>query len=68
MLGSPRDLADRLSDKRETFTLPLDAARTKARQILRQQPVDGYTTVVESWRQLPCGKIEFTTLQMQAAD
>ena len=68
MLGSPRDLVDRLSDKRETFTLPLDAARTKARQILRQQPVDGYTTVVESWRQLPCGKIELKNLQLHAAD
>lgn len=68
MLNSPRVLVDRLADKRETFTLPVDAARTKARQILGQRPVGGYTTVLESWRQLPCGQIEFTTLQMPTSD
>ena len=68
MLVHPRDLADRLLDNRETFTLPLDAARRKARQIVGQQPVGGYATVVENWRQLPCGEIEFTTRQMPTAD
>ena len=68
MVIRPRDLADRLSDSQETFTLPLDAARRKARQILDQRVVGGYVTVVENWRQLPGGEIEFTTRQMPTAN
>jgi hypothetical protein len=45
---------------RETFTLPLHAARLKARRILDDYPQDGYITVVENWRQLPDDQIEFT--------
>jgi hypothetical protein len=58
----PRDLADRMSALREPqiFTLPIDAARLKAREILNQFPQAGYTAVVENWRQLPDGQIEFT--------
>jgi hypothetical protein len=68
MPGSPRDLAERLFDQRQTFTLPLDVARTKARQILDQQADDGLTTVLENWRQLPTGEIEFTTRRVQATE
>ena len=68
MHGRPQDLANRLFDQRETFTLPLDAARRKARQILGQQADDGLTTVVENWRQLPTGEIEFTTRRMLATE
>ena len=76
----PRDVADRvlelrdlrkLSDDeslRETFTLPLHAARLKARQILNEYPQSGYTTVVESWRQLPDGHIEFTMRRLPTAN
>jgi len=76
----PRDVADRvlelrdlrkLSDDeslRETFTLPLHAARLKARQILNAYPRSGYTTVVESWRQLPDGHIEFTMRRLPTAN
>jgi hypothetical protein len=34
---------------RETFTLPLNAARLKARQILDEYPAGGYMTMVENW-------------------
>jgi hypothetical protein len=70
----PRNLADRmvasrkLSDLHETFTLPLEDARLKAREILDQSPQDGYMTVVERWRQLPDGQIEFTMRRLRTAD
>ncbi len=73
----PRDLADRMRARkdastdgfqRETFTLPRDAARAKAREILDRFPVGGYATIVERWRQLPNGDIEFTMRRMPTAD
>jgi len=62
MLVRPRDLADRMSGRQRPtiFTLPIEAARLKAREILDQFPRAGYATVVENWRQLPDGQIEFT--------
>ena len=62
MLVRPRDLADRMSGTQqpETFRLPIDAARLRAREILDQLPQTGYMAVVENWRQLPDGRIEFT--------
>jgi hypothetical protein len=70
MLFRPRNLADRMSGLRqpEIFTLPVDAARRKAREILGQFPDAGYTTVVENWRQLADGRIEFTVRQLPTAD
>jgi hypothetical protein len=56
MLVRPRDLAE----QPETFRLPIDAARLRAREILDQLPQTGYMAVVENWRQLPDGRIEFT--------
>jgi len=57
-MKSPRDLADRSSDlrdlrklkdddgaMRDTYTLPLNAARLKARQILNEYPAGGYVTI-----------------------
>jgi hypothetical protein len=74
----PRNLADRLrevrglgkreNDNRETFSLPLNAARLKARQILDEHPDGGYMKVVENWRQLPDGHIEFTMRRLPTAD
>jgi hypothetical protein len=57
----PSDLAVRVSDAqlRDTFRLPIDAARRKAREIIDQNPRDGLTPTVENWRQLPDGQIEF---------
>ena len=62
MLVRPRDLADRMSGphQSEIFRLPVDAARCKARKIIDQVPQGGYVQVVESWRPLPDGQIEFT--------
>jgi hypothetical protein len=52
----------------EIFTLPIDAARIKAREVLNQVPQGGYITVVERWQQLPDGWIEFTVRHMPTAD
>jgi len=52
----------------EIFTLPIDAARLKAREIINQFPQAGYMTVVENWRQLPDGQIEFTMRYLATAD
>jgi hypothetical protein len=69
MLFRPRDLADRISGARPAiFTLPITAARLKAREILDQFPHAGTTTVVENWRQLSDGQIEFTVRQLPMAD
>jgi hypothetical protein len=67
MPNRPSDLADRMST-RETFTLPVAAARVKAREIIDQSPQGGYMAIVELWRQLPDGQIEFTMRRVQAAD
>jgi hypothetical protein len=69
MLVRPGDLADRMSGQsQEIFTLPIDAARVKAREILNRCPAGGYTPIVENWRQLPDGQIEFTMRQMPTPD
>jgi hypothetical protein len=76
MANRPSDLAERMSDRgepgdrfpRETFRLPVEAARVKAREILGQLPHGGYMTIVEQWRQLPDGQIEFTMRRLRAAD
>ncbi len=70
MFARPRDLADRMSaaPQPKTFTLPVDAARRKAREILNQFPQSGYMAVVENWRRLPDGRIEFTMRHLRAAE
>ena len=70
MLVRPRDLADRMSDgqRLEILTLPLDAARCKAREIIGRSPQSGITPVIEKWRQLPDGQIEFAVRHFPAAD
>jgi len=53
----------------EHFTLPLEAARLKAREVLGQYPkAGGYMAVVENWHQLPDGQIEFTIRYLRTAD
>ena len=76
----PHDLAPRsrkLKDRRrldpdgflrKTFTLPVNDARAKAREFLRKFPSAGYMTIVERWRQLPDGQIEFTMRRLPTAD
>jgi hypothetical protein len=76
MASRPRDIADRLAQRktrddgflRESFTLPRDAARLKARDFLSRYPKAGYMSAVESWRELPGGDIEFTRRRLRSAD
>jgi hypothetical protein len=76
MASRPRDLADRMAARRrlddgflrETFTLPREQARTKARDLLNRYPKAAYMTGVESWRELPGGDIEFTVRRLRSAD
>jgi hypothetical protein len=53
---------------RETFTLPRETARAKARDFLNRYPKAGYMSAVESWRELPDGDIEFTMRRLPSAD
>jgi hypothetical protein len=53
---------------RETFALPRDQARAKAREFLTRYPKAGYMTAVDSWRELPNGTIEFTMRRLPSAD
>ena len=76
MVSRPRNLADRMAGRgkpddgylRETFTLPRDKARSKARDFLTQYPKAAYMSAVESWRELPDGGIEFTMRRLPSAD
>ena len=76
MVFRPRDLADRMSGRRkrddgylrETFTLPREKARAKARDFFTRFPKAGYMSAVESWRELPSGEIEFTMRRLRSAD
>lgn len=73
---TPRRLAERMRTRqhvgdgyvRETFTLPRDAARAKAPEILHRYPACGYSTTVEFWRKLEDGQIEFTMRRLPTAD
>jgi hypothetical protein len=74
---TPKDLAERLAARRrpsadgfrrETFALPLQEARARARAILVRYPKAAYMTEVESWRDLGDGRIEFTMKRLPSAD
>ncbi len=76
MVSRPRDLASRMSQRRkvadgflrETFTLPRTEARQRARDFLNRYPKAGYMSAVESWRELPGDRIEFTMRRLPSAD
>jgi hypothetical protein len=69
MFVLPQDLAGRISDQKSSaFRLPLEAARKKAREIIDQPSQRGITLVIEKWRQLPDGQIEFSITHLPAAD
>ncbi len=53
---------------RETFTLPRQEARAKAREWLERYPKAAYWTEVESWRLLPGDEVEFTMRRLPSAD
>jgi hypothetical protein len=54
--------------KRETFSLPRDAARDKAREMLTRFPKAAYMTEIDSGRELPGDVIEFTVRRLPSAD
>ncbi len=54
--------------RRETFTMPRDAAREKAREWFDAFPKQAYMTEIESWRELADGQIEFTIRRLPTAD
>jgi hypothetical protein len=54
--------------RRETFTLPREEAREKAREFFARFPKAAYMTEVESWRELADGQIEFTMRRLPSAD
>lgn len=77
----PRDIARKFANerprrgggrgdsyRRETFSLPREAARAKAREMFRRYPTAAYMTAIESWRELPGGAIEFTMRRLPTAD
>lgn len=81
MTRTPRDIADRIARnraqrqaqrddgfRRETFTLPRLEARDKARAVLKRFPKPAYMTEIESWRELPGDRIEFTIRRLPSAD
>jgi hypothetical protein len=63
-------LRERRADgfRRETFALPREEARAKAREVFRRFPKPAYMTEIESWRELPDGRIEFTMRRLPTAD
>jgi hypothetical protein len=78
----PQDLAQRVAQRRaargeistsgawrrESFTLPRDEARVKAREWFDRYPKAAYSTEIEFWRELEDGRIEFTMRRLPTAD
>jgi hypothetical protein len=67
---SAKALAGHVRDafRRETFALPREQAREKAREVFARYPKPAYMTEIESWRELPDGRIEFTMRRLPTAD
>jgi hypothetical protein len=77
MASRPRDLADGMAGRRstapdgfirETWSLPRQEARDKARAFLKKYPKAAYMSEVERWRELPGDAIEFTMRRLPSAD
>jgi hypothetical protein len=54
--------------QRDTFTLPREEAREKAREFFSRFPKAAYMTEIEWWRELDDGRIEFTMRRLPSAD
>lgn len=54
--------------RRETFALPREAAREKAREWFERFPKAAYMTEIENWRVLDDDTIEFTMRRLPTAD
>jgi hypothetical protein len=77
MASRPREFAQRMAGRRstaldgfirETFSLPRQEARDRARAFLRKYPKAAYMSEVEHWRELPGDSIEFTMRRLRSAD
>lgn len=75
----PKDLADSIARRRksqtsddgyvrETFTQARGEARQTARAYLDRWPAAAYMSAVDTWRELPGGRIEFTMRRLKSAD
>jgi len=73
----PKDLARRHAARRdaiaagfrrETFTLPREEARARAREWFARYPKAAYMTEIEFWEELPDGRISVTMRRLPAAD
>lgn len=79
----PIDLAERVANRRskrstaataegawrrETFCLPRDEARAKAREWFERFPKAAYMTEIESWCELADDWIEFVIRRLPSAD
>ena len=79
----PIDLAERVANRRsrrshaaaaedawrrETFCLPRDEARAKAREWFERFPKAAYMTDIESWREVADDRIEFVMRRLPSAD
>jgi hypothetical protein len=79
----PSDLAERVASRRakrstaaaaegawrrETFCLPREEARAKAREWFERFPKAAYMTEIESWRELAGDRIEFVMRRLPSAD
>ena len=79
----PIDLADRVVSRRsrrsnataaeeawrrESFCLPRDEARAKAREWFERFPKAAYMTEIESWREVAGDQIEFVIRRLPSAD
>ncbi len=53
---------------RETFALPREKARAKAREWFEAFPKSAYWTEIESWCERPGDVIEFTMRRLPTAD
>ena len=78
-IRKPADVARRTAERmrtprardafhRETHVLERGAARAKALDLFQRFPKAAYMTEIESWRELPDGRIEFTLRRLPSAD
>ena len=66
--GSRSSKSTRDAFRRDTFALPRAQAREKARELFQRFPKAAYQTEIESWRELPGDRIEFTMRRLPSAD
>ena len=76
---TPRSLNERLASRseklrlndgfvRETFKLPVEDARRRARAYLREFPAEAYMTMIEHCRPVADDRIEFAMRTLPIAD